>query len=583
MILIILNLLIVIVFSTALDVSDSVHKGIELCFLGGFIVEMFLKIVGYSLKEYLHDNWNRFDGGLVLISLIVNILEAVLLMNSGISNVASNGRIVRIFSVLKLARTIRVFTVVPKLKVLTKTFVAMSPMLICVMTLMYIVGFIWSIMGMEIFGNTQLFEGSADCHPWCPSFSTFSQAQLTMFQIASGNAWSEIMYSSMQAHDTKWAAAFYVIYLVTNHIILLNLLGALVLEVFALEMDKVEQEDMIVNKMFSVSQDGKELQDGQELPPEEMQENLDLMGDSIKKMFDKVDEDGSGLLSTSEIHKLLEESGGHVVAKHEIDNVLATLDDDGDGMMDFIEFKKWWVEQGTKHLFEKFDVDNNGWINPDEFQQMSTSLGVALSEEDLKTALQFLDADGNGKISLSEYLKWWQRFEVQQAFDKLDVDKSGDIDRGEFRKLVQSLGLDLNGRELKRAIQALDKNNDGTICYAEFEPWWLAQMNNGNTKRNKKKRGKNHHWQEDVFLKEKNIHTKIRMETLKWLLERHPVTTEEGSVKTAEVLHEEMCQRSSQVDWDKHNIKNTVITKDGKKVKVLLAILQCIWHLCNMF
>jgi EF-hand domain pair len=64
---------------------------------------------------------------------------------------------------------------------------------------------------------------------------------------------------------------------------------------------------------------------------------------------------------------------------------------------------------------------------PDAKKQNS----IALGEDEVKQMLILMDTDKNGKISKAEYMKF-----MEAEFDRLDKDKSGELDA---KELTQSL------------------------------------------------------------------------------------------------------------------------------------------------
>jgi hypothetical protein len=64
---------------------------------------------------------------------------------------------------------------------------------------------------------------------------------------------------------------------------------------------------------------------------------------------------------------------------------------------------------------------------PDAKKQNS----VALGEDEVKQMLTLMDTDKNGKISKAEFMKF-----MEAEFDRLDKDKSGELDA---KELTQSL------------------------------------------------------------------------------------------------------------------------------------------------
>ena len=70
-----------------------------------------------------------------------------------------------------------------------------------------------------------------------------------------------------------------------------------------------------------------------------------------------------------------------------------------------------------------------------------------------------------GELDLNPLFK---EYMIREAFNMFDEDGSGDIDKKEFRKLVQTLGLQLNEKKINELIGEIDKDGSGTIDYDEF-------------------------------------------------------------------------------------------------------------------
>ncbi|OWZ01016.1 hypothetical protein PHMEG_00027674 [Phytophthora megakarya] len=64
---------------------------------------------------------------------------------------------------------------------------------------------------------------------------------------------------------------------------------------------------------------------------------------------------------------------------------------------------------------------------------------------------------------------------VRAAFACYDEDGSGWIDVDELRHLVSDLGGVLTERDIRKALQILDRDNNGVIDKDEFTEWWVGQ------------------------------------------------------------------------------------------------------------
>ncbi|ESO87733.1 hypothetical protein LOTGIDRAFT_127507 [Lottia gigantea] len=98
---------------------------------------------------------------------------------------------------------------------------------------------------------------------------------------------------------------------------------------------------------------------------------------------------------------------------------------------------------GIKHLstmFRRMDYDFSKCICYRELLIGIKSMGVTISESDLRLVFDLLDKDKNGSIDFCEFIRYLtppmseQRIRViNEAFDKLDVDKNGQIETDDLR------------------------------------------------------------------------------------------------------------------------------------------------------
>jgi Ca2+-binding EF-hand superfamily protein len=65
-----------------------------------------------------------------------------------------------------------------------------------------------------------------------------------------------------------------------------------------------------------------------------------------------------------------------------------------------------------------------------------------------------------------------RRAELRKRFDEIDTDGNGRISVDEFVALLQSLDNDLSRDEGLLAFEATDEDGDGTIGFDEFLGWW---------------------------------------------------------------------------------------------------------------
>eukprot|EP01052_Picozoa_sp_SAG31_P041652 SAG31_NODE_6374_length_2040_cov_1.838228_1_plen_424_part_10 len=137
--------------------------------------------------------------------------------------------------------------------------------------------------------------------------------------------------------------------------------------------------------------------------------------------FQLIDTDGSGSLDKKEILELAESLEWSNMTREEVQVALDEMDADGDGEVTFEEFWNFW--QQRKH-------DHKGVLG-----KISGYFGKKKAEKQAKQKVKkaALAAEREEQI-LSD------RQAAQAAFDILDEDGSGTLDRGEVKVLAQSLG-----------------------------------------------------------------------------------------------------------------------------------------------
>jgi len=91
-----------------------------------------------------------------------------------------------------------------------------------------------------------------------------------------------------------------------------------------------------------------------------------------------------------------------------------------------------------KEMIAKIDTNNDGTIDFEEFVQLMAS-AKSSPDEEMMAAFKIFDEDGNGTITIDE-----------------------------LRKVMKKLGERVTEDQLKEMIKAADLNNDGLIDYGEF-------------------------------------------------------------------------------------------------------------------
>lgn len=133
--------------------------------------------------------------------------------------------------------------------------------------------------------------------------------------------------------------------------------------------------------------------------------------DKLKQVFDHLDVDKDGKISSKELMDYFASTGdsvSHEVAK----SVVNEFDSDGDGLLDFGDFDrlmrqddKGELEGVLRSAFEMFEVEiGRGCITPKGLQHMLRQLlGEVKSHDECAAMIRAFDLDGNGFLDFHEF------------------------------------------------------------------------------------------------------------------------------------------------------------------------------------
>ena len=210
-------------------------------FTWAFVAEMIIKLMGLGFREYTRDSFNIFDALIVILSMIDFIMSAATPAESQ-SGSLSAFRGVRLLRVFKLARSWHSFR-----EILAKIIVTMKDVsTFSVLLLMFM--FIFTLLGMELFGHKVRFDGDFLVHSDeeggespRPNFDNLGMGFTSIFAVAIGDDWN---YFMAQAHRAEGgiAIAFYPFVFIFMNLILLNLFLAILLQNFETKEDEQDQK-----------------------------------------------------------------------------------------------------------------------------------------------------------------------------------------------------------------------------------------------------------------------------------------------------------------------------------------------------
>ena len=117
-------------------------------------------------------------------------------------------------------------------------------------------------------------------------------------------------------------------------------------------------------------------------------------------------------ITTKELANVMR-SLNHDPTEDELNEMIAEVDLDGNGEIDFEEFvtlmnrrsKETDTEEEVLNAFKVFDKEGNGLISVTELRHIMVTLGDQLNEDEVDELLREADSDGDGFINYEEFIR----------------------------------------------------------------------------------------------------------------------------------------------------------------------------------
>ncbi len=185
--------------------------GLDHAALVVFVVELTARLYAHRMR-FFRDPWNCFDFAVVGIAL---------LPAAGPLSVVRS---------LRILRALRLVAMVPSMRRVVTALVRSIPGLLSLSGLLLLMLYVGGVVAIN------LFRPSGD-----PRFADLGSTVLTLFQITTGDGWSDVMRDLMAEQPLAWI--FFVCYLLVGTFTMLNLFIAVVCSAMETEVDARQPAD----------------------------------------------------------------------------------------------------------------------------------------------------------------------------------------------------------------------------------------------------------------------------------------------------------------------------------------------------
>ncbi|CAJ1438420.1 unnamed protein product [Effrenium voratum] len=240
-----------------------------------WIVEMLLKLHSIRLM-YFYQPWNILDFFLVLLS----VAEAWVIPALSITGVSALGslRMVRVLRILRLLRLIRLVKLFKNLWLIIVGFRESLSTLFWVLMLLSVVIYVFAIFLRYTLNCQDQFRDWADCSEY---FGSMPAAMYSLFQVITLESWSQVFARPI----LRVQPGFFVVFLLFLFLTTFGILNIIV--------------GVIVENTLNAAKQNQELQERR------MQRQLRQELESIRRLFEEADADGSGTLEQAEFVAIL--------------------------------------------------------------------------------------------------------------------------------------------------------------------------------------------------------------------------------------------------------------------------------------
>ena len=181
-----------------------------------FTLEMAVKLFAYGILGYFRDLFNAYDA-LIVISSLVEIA-----MQGG-----GSVSVLRTLRVFRIARSFKLIKSGSSLRFVLETALESLAAVASFAGLLVLMMYIYTLVGMNVFGGVLRSVEEPDEAPRA-NFDTFVLGFASVFQVATRENWTSLLFDAMSSVSPVGAVVFYIsLVLLTNYILVALFMGTL--------------------------------------------------------------------------------------------------------------------------------------------------------------------------------------------------------------------------------------------------------------------------------------------------------------------------------------------------------------------
>ncbi|XP_061081309.1 reticulocalbin-3 [Conger conger] len=226
--------------------------------------------------------------------------------------------------------------------------------------------------------------------------------------------------------------------------------------------------------------------------------------DRLGKLAGRMDTDGDGLISHSELYQWIKHRQNRYI-QEDVDKQWTEFDLNNDGLVSWVEYRNktygYLRDEKSADVDEKDNYKSMVARDERRFKAADRNADGAATKEEMTAFLhpethkhmqdvvvtetiEDIDQNGDGLLSLEEFLgdltspedgetePEWVKMEKEQFVEFRDMNKDGVLDASEVAEWILPGGIDHADNEARHLLQATDKDKDKKLTKEEILANW---------------------------------------------------------------------------------------------------------------
>ena len=130
-----------------------------------------------------------------------------------------------------------------------------------------------------------------------------------------------------------------------------------------------------------------------------------------------------------------------------------------------------------KEVFEAFDADGDGLLNPADVRNALMKFGYKASTDTVLAIMSVYDENEQGALNFMNFIQMCSknnntrgetRNHIRSIYLKYDRSKKGHFDINDLKRVAKELGENVSDEMLDEMVKSMDGNLDGHVTFDDF-------------------------------------------------------------------------------------------------------------------